>query len=337
MAMNLEPERKRTRLQRLATWLGRWLGTLKPVAIFAAALLVGLVAFNACTFRVGMTQQAVVSRFNRVIRVVVDKKTPELVAAIESNPQLKGVHIDAGKGLFLKVPFLDSVDYYLNTLLTYDTDPREVITKDKKKVILDNFAQWRIVNPALFKISMKTDRVAHQRIDDILYSKLNEEIGKIEASRLIADKTYVLAMMDLVAQSTNAELAPYGMQIVDVRIKRTDLPKENSANIFARMRTEREQQAKRYRSEGEEEAQKIRSDADKQAQIIVSEAYAKAEQIKGEGEAEAARIYADAYNRDPEFYRFYRTLQAYKQTITSSTKIVVPANSEFAKFLFGIK
>jgi len=303
------------------------------VALAAVALL-GL-GFSLCTFQVGMTEQAVVQRFGKVVRAIVPEKTEAIVRAIQSDPRLSGVSVVEGHGLFFKTPFIESVDKYLANLLTYNTEPREVTTKDKKKLILDNFSEWRIENPALFAMSMKTEGNAHTRLDDIMYSKLNEELGKIEAHTLIADKAYVAGMLESVTERTNAEIAQYGMEVVDIRIKRTDLPAENSQNIYDRMKTERERQAKQYRSEGQEEAQKIRSDADRQAAVIEAEAYAQAESTKGEGDAEAARIYAAAYNRDPKFYEFYRTLEAYKEALGSNTKIVIDPDSEFAKYLFG--
>jgi membrane protease subunit HflC len=303
------------------------------VTVAAAAVIV--FGFSLCTFEVGMTEQAVVTRFGQVVRAIVPEKTDAIVQAIQSDPRLQGVSISEGHGLFFKTPFIESVDKYLANLLIYDTDAREVTTKDKKKMTLDNYSEWRIENPALFAMSMKTEGNAHTRLDDIMYSKLNEELGKIEAHVLIADKAYVAGMLESVTERTNAEIAQYGMEVIDIRIKRTDLPAENSQNIYDRMKTERERQAKQYRSEGQEEAQKITSGADRQAAVIEAEAYAEAEKTKGEGDAEAASIYAKAYNRDPEFYEFYRTLQTYKEALGTNTKIVIDPDSDFAKYLFG--
>jgi len=309
--------------------------TANAALIAVAALSFLAFGFTVCTFEVGMTEQAVVTRFGKVVRAIVPEKTEAIVRAIENDPRLSGVSIVEGHGLFFKTPFIESVDKYLANLLTYDTEPREVTTKDKKKLILDNFSQWRIENPALFAMSMKTEGNAHTRLDDIMYSKLNEELGKVEAHVLIADKVYVTGMLESVTERTNTEIAQYGMEVIDIRIKRTDLPEENSQNIYDRMKTERERQAKQYRSEGQEEAQKIKSDADRQAAVLEAEAYAQAETLKGEGDAEAARIYAEAYNRDPEFYEFYRTLETYKEALGSNTKIVIDPDSDFAKYLFG--
>lgn len=306
--------------------ISRWI-------IIAAAVVVGIIIFNLFTFRVYMTEHAVVTRFGDIHKVVVADASK--LQDLKNNPSFKGIDIVEGKGLFLKIPFLDKVSYYNDRMLTYDADPREVTTKDKKKVILDNYAQWKIVNPVLFRVTMRTQTSAYTRLEDIIYSQLNQHIGKIDAEVLISDKSFVESMLADIVRLANIEVKDYGIEIIDVRIKRTDLPQENNSNIFNRMRTERERMAMQYRSEGQEEAQKIRSNADREATIIEAQAYAEAERIRGEGEAEALRIYAQAYNQDPEFYEFYRTLQTYRETLKNNTTLVIDSDSDFAKFLFG--
>lgn len=293
------------------------------------------IILNTFMFTVSETEQVIVEQFGEVVKIIIDHKTPEIVEQTQKNSKLKDVEIIEGKGLYFKIPFIQSIESFPNRLLTYDTNPREVITNDKKKLVLDNYAQWRIKNPALFKISLKNEMEAHKRLDDLIYSKLNEEIGKVDAHIVISDKDYVFRMLEGITERTNQLLSEYGVEVVDIRIKRTDLPPENYSNIYNRMKTEREREANRYRSEGKEEAQKIRSNAEKEAVILEAQAYEQAEKIKGEGDAEALRIYAQAYNKDPEFYAFWRTLQAYKKTLKDGTKIVIDADSEFAKYLFG--
>jgi len=317
--------------------MSKYKGFIKFIGIFIVAVIVLAVLLNSVFFTVDEREQVVVKQFNEVVKVVVDEDTGEIRQAIAENKQLKDVDVVVGKGLFLKIPFVQSTESFTNMLLTYDTNSREVITNDKKKLVLNNFAQWRIVNPALFVISLKNERAAHTRLDDIIYSKLNEEIGKVDAHVVISDKNYVMDMLKRVTQSTNEQMENYGVEVVDIRIKRTDLPEANYNNIFNRMKTERERAAKAYRSQGKEEAQKIRSEADKEATIIEAKAYEEAEKIIGEGDAEALRIYAEAYNKDPEFYEFWRTLQAYKNTLNGKTKIVIEPDSEFAKYLFKSK
>ncbi|KYH35532.1 modulator of FtsH protease HflC [Clostridium tepidiprofundi DSM 19306] len=306
----------------------------KKTIIGIVILLATLIFIPSFTFTVSETEQAVVTRFGEVTKIIVDEKTHDIESTVKRT-KFKNVKILEGKGLFFKVPFLDNVKKYDNRLLTYDTDPREVITKDKKKLILDNNAQWIIENPLLFHTAMRNEQTAHTRLDDIMFSKMNEKIGQTEAHMLISDKAYTNEMLDTIIKEVNKSVKDYGIKVIDIRIKRTDLPSENSKNIFNRMKTEREQKAKQYRSEGLEEAQKIKSEADKQAKIIEAKAYAEAEKIKGEGDAEATRIYNEAYNKDPEFYEFYKTLQTYKKTLKNNTKIIIDSNSPFAKYLLG--
>lgn len=302
---------------------------------FIILLILTLLLLKSFLFTVKENESAVVTKFGRIVRVVASNNNSDIEEAFKNNSNLQNAVLFTRKGLYIKLPFIESVKKYNSMLLTYDIAPREVITKDKKKLILDNNAQWIIENPALFMMSMGNETTAHTRLDDILYSKLNSEIGKTDAHVVISDKTYMNSMLEIITDSVNNDLKGYGIKVVDIRVKRTDLPNENNANIFTRMKTEREKQAKQYRSEGEEQALKIKSDADKQVTIIKAEAYEKAQKIKGEGDAEAASIYAEAFNEDPDFYKFYRTLLTYKNTLNGKTKIEIPINSEFAKYLFG--
>ena len=310
--------------------------TAKSIVAVVVAIILLLILFSICTFRVDEREQVVVKQFSEVVRVIIDEETPEMEAARIANVNLRNVKVVEGrKGLFLKIPFIQSTETYTNQLLTYDTVPREVITQDKKKLVLDNFAQWKIDNAALFVATINNGSKAHQRLDELVYSKLNEEIGKVTAHVVISDKVYMAEMLERIVISTNSQLVNYGMELVDIRIKRTDLPTENYENVFNRMRTERERAAKTYRSEGQEEAQKITSTADKDATIIEAQAYETAETTRGEGDASALQIYADAYNKDPEFYAFYRSLQAYRVTLGNGTTIVLDPEAEFLKYLFN--
>ena len=231
-------------------------------------------------FQVDEREQAVVKQFNEYVKIVVSERTDNLIKTIEENPQLKGIKISDRKGLHFKIPFIQTVEKFTNMLLTYDTDSREVVTKDKKKLVLDNFAVWKINNPALFYSSLENERAAHTRLDDIIYSKLNEEIGKVESHIVISDKDFVENMLKKIKEGSNQQVLDYGMEVVDIRIKRTDFPEDNYNNIYNRMNTERQRAAKTYRSEGQEEAQKIRSEADKEATIIEAKLMRKLKRLK---------------------------------------------------------
>lgn len=309
--------------------------------IFFGVLILGLIVFKMFSFTVHETEQVVVTKLSKVDRIIVNEMTPEMKKAIQSHPKLSEVEIIEGKGLFWKTPFIENVESYTHKLLTYDTDPREITTLDKKRLILDNYAQWRIENPALFKMTMKNERKAHTKLDDLIYSTMNEYLGRTDAHTLIADKEFVFKMQNEITGIVNERIQDYGMEVVDIRVKKTDPPNENKQSIYKRMETERHRIATKYRSEGEEEAQKTRSEAQKEATIIEAKAYEEAETIRGQGDAEALQIYANAFNQDPEFYQFYRTLQTYKKTIGQNDSgkpvvIEVPASSDFAKYLFKI-
>lgn len=310
-------------------------GFLKTLGIFIVFIIIASLIYNMFTYRVYESEQSVVTRFGEVKKIVVSNKNSDLNNEIKEHAKLSEVVIVERKGLHFKVPFIDNVQYFSDRLLTYDTNPREVTTLDKKKLILDNYAQWKISNPAVFKVSMKNERNAHTRLDDLIYSNLNKEIGRTNAHDIISNVEKGEKILVDVMKSVNEDIRQYGMQVVDVRIRRTELPKENYESVYGRMETERQRQATKYTSEGKEEAQKIRSQADKEATVIEANAYEKAETIKGQGDAEALKIYAEAYNGDPEFYQFYRSLEAYKKLIDSNTKIVIPAKSELAKYLFN--
>jgi membrane protease subunit HflC len=310
----------------------------KTFWIVLATLFVLFLAFQTCTFQVSENESAAVLRFGKIISVYV--KTPAQADTVraglaQDTEGLGDVRVMVGTGLHLRVPFIDQVKKYNNMLLTYDTSPRQVITADKKKLIFDNNAQWRIVNPALFEVAMGRIEEAQKRLDDILYSRMNEKVGKIDSIVLISDKEEVESMLVDLAGEMTAAMSGYGIEVFDIRIKRTDLPQENYESVYNRMITERQRIAAQYRSEGEEEALKIRSDTDRQIVILLSEGRKNAEILKGEGDAEATRIFNEAYSVDPDFYRFYNMLEMYKVAIGGNTKLVIPSDSPFAQYLFG--
>lgn len=314
---------------------------LETVKVFKSIIYIGLgilalvILFNMMTFRVYETEQAVVTRFGEITKVVVGKEADSMKEEMKNNSKLQNIIVKESKGINFKMPFVDKVTYHSDRLLTYDTTPRQVVSKDKKIVVFDNFAQWEITNPALFQITLKNETAAHKRIDDTMFAVMNQNIGKTEAHKLISDaKTNDDINIDVIKKS-NEVLSDFGMKIVDVQIRRTDYPEENKESIFARMRSEREKIAQQYISEGEEEKQKIISGAQKQATIIIADAKEKSAVIKGQADAEATRIYAQTYSKDPNFYKFYQTLETYKKTIDNETVLVIPKDSEFAKGLFG--
>ncbi|WP_321328974.1 protease modulator HflC [uncultured Ilyobacter sp.] len=273
-------------------------------------LVLIVIVFASSVFQVSEIQKAVVLRFGKPV----------------------GKEINTS-GLKFKVPFIDNVVYFDKRLLDYDAEPKDLITKDKKNIVIDNYARWRIIDPLLFLQTVQDEKGAQARLDDIIYSEIRERLGQYTFLDIIAFKRDEI--METVTRESWEKTKKFGIEIVDVRIKRAELPKENEENVYRRMEAERHQQAKKYRAEGQEKALEITSQAEKERTVILAEAYEKAESIKGEGDAKALKIYADAYNRDPEFYKFTRTLSAYDTILSGSgkTKVIMSTESELWKIL----
>ena len=234
-------------------------------------------------------------------------------------------------GLYFKVPFFQQVRYFSKQLLDNDSNPAEVITKDKKNLLIDNFTMFKIVDPLKFLETVRGERGARARLDDIIYSELRVEIGTHGLRDIVTETRN--AIMAKVTQEANIKAAEYGIEVVEVRIKRTDLPPEIANSIFNRMRTERERIAMEYRSEGKEEATKIRAETDKEKTILVAEAYKQEQIVRGEGDAMATKIYADAFSKDQKFYSFMRSMEAYKNSLKTDTTLLMSEDSDFLGFL----
>ncbi|MBF0139978.1 MAG: protease modulator HflC [Magnetococcales bacterium] len=266
----------------------------------------GMVLFSQSAFIVHQVQQALVLQLGKPVRTV-------------SEP-----------GLHFKVPFLQDVHNFEKRLLAFDQEPQEILSADKKNLKVDSYARWRIVDTLKFYQTVRNEMGAASRINDIIYSNLREVLGQYTMMEIVAG-----AREDLMARirtQANLQSSQYGIEVLDVRIKRTDLPMENSKAVFKRMQTERERQAKQYRAEGEEEAVKIRSTADRDREVLMAEAMRKAEEIRGAGDAEATGIYAEAYAKDPRFYEFKRTLDAYQKAFAEDATILVQPTG-FYRFL----
>ena len=216
-------------------------------------------------------------------------------------------------------------------LLEYDVPPEEILSRDKKSLIIDNYVRWRIVDPLLFLQTVRAIPTAKTRLDDIVYSELRQELGNHDMAEIITETRELI--MEKVTIASNEETSKYGIEVIDVRIRRVDLPQENEASIYARMEAERKRQANKFRSEGEEEAQKIRAATDRDKTVILAEAYKTSQQIRGEGEAEALDIYAESFSKDPDFYEFLRTLETYEKVIDKKTTLVLPGDSKLFKAL----
>jgi len=281
---------------------------MRKLVIFVGIVVVALIAFNLFTFTVDETKKAAVLRFGEIIRVIEQP------------------------GLQFKTPFIDKVLYLDDRVLSYDIQPRDILTSDQKRLTIDNYAIWRVEGPQLF-IEANGGRIsnAQSRIDDIVYSDLRDVLAKHKLDEIVSEKR--LVYLQEVTATSRTKLAKFGINLIDVRIKRADLPTEIEQAVFSRMRSERERIAAQLRAEGEEEAKKITSGADKEREIILADARKAAEKEMGIGDARALEIYANAYNQDADFYRFWRTLDSYETALKGNTSIVLSTESDYLRFL----
>ncbi len=276
----------------------------------AAIIAVILVVLGTSIFTVDQRQNAIVFQLGEVRDVITEP------------------------GLYFKVPLIQNVRYFDKRILTLDSaEPERFITSEKKNVLVDSFVKWRIVDPRLYYISVAGDEArAKTRLSQTVNAGLREEFGKRMVHDVVSGERDMI--MEQMRQKADLDARKIGVQIVDVRLKRVDLPLEVSESVYRRMEAERKRVANELRSEGAAEAEKIRADADRQREVIVAEAYREAQKAKGEGDAKAASIYAQALNQDPEFYAFYRSLEAYRGSFRNKADvIVVEPNSDFFKYM----
>ena len=278
----------------------RWI----PILVVLVVVVAG---WNLAVYTVPQWEQAIVVQLGEPVRTVQEP------------------------GIYFKVPFVQNVLYFDKRLLAYDASPREILTKDKQQLMVDNFSRWRIRDPLQFYRTVRDESGGQSRLDDVIYSIVRENLGRHTLREIINEKRD--EVMEQVTKESDAKAREYGIEVTDVRIKRADLPGKNELNVFNRMRTERERLAKKFRAEGDEEARKIRSESDKDVQILTAEARKQAEITRGEGDALAVKIFADAYGRDPDFYQLVRTLEAYRNSITEGTTLILSPNSEFFRYL----
>ena len=236
-------------------------------------------------------------------------------------------------GLQVKIPFIQNVVFLDRRILNLDAPPEEVIASDQKRLIVDAYARFKIVDPLKFYISVGDERVARSRLSTIINSRIRSVLGKQSLATLLSeDRTKQMA---IIQEGVNTEAKNFGIQIIDVRIKRADLPQANSEAIYKRMQTEREREAKEFRAKGAEMAVTITSTADKEVTVLLANAKKQSEIMKGEGDGQRNKIFADAFGKDPEFFGFYRAMQAYENAlIGGDTSLILSPDSDFFKF-FG--
>jgi membrane protease subunit HflC len=277
--------------------------------IIAAVLLVALMIAYGSLFTVYQTDQVIVVRLGQPIRVVTDP------------------------GLNFKVPLLDSVISVEKRIVDLENPAQEVITSDQKRLVVDAFARYRINDALKFYQTIGAIEGANARLSTLLNSALRRVLGEASTTDVVRDKRAQL--MSLVRTQLENEAQSFGVAVVDVRIRRADLPEQNSQAVYQRMQTERQREAAEFRAEGSQRSQEIRAKADRDVTVLIAEAQSKGEQTRGEGDAERNRIYAEAYGRDPDFFTFYRSMQAYESGLRSNdTRMVLKPDSDFFRY-FG--
>ncbi len=301
----IDMEKKRTDIP-----FRKWIKT--GIVILITLLLLFLIFTNIFIVKEG--EYKIVRQFGEIKRVISDP----------------GIHI--------KVPFIQTVTTLPKYQMTLDVEQSEINTKDKKRMIIDNYAIWKIEDPESLIINARTMESAEARMEEFVYSVVRSELGQLNYDEIINDENSSRGSLnDRVTEQVNELLKKdqYGIVVSDVRIKRTDLPAENEQSVYTRMISERESTAQDYLSQGDAEKNKIMAETDREYQEMISKAKADAEVIRSEGEGEAAQIYNEAFSKDPEFYSLFRTLESYKKTINDQTVIILPSNSPYARLLQG--
>lgn len=277
----------------------------KRAVVFLLAI-VGLILLSSATFTVDEKEQAIITQFGKYIRTIRDP------------------------GLQFKLPIVQTLHLFDKRVLTTDAVAVEYITLDKKRVVVDHVSRWKIEDPLEFYRSVRTETGALSRLEDILVARLRQEIAKHTFIGFIREEREKI--VETVAKEADELARRFGIKVIDVRIKRADLPREVQASVYARMEAERHRIAKRYRAEGEQRSREIRAETDKEREIILAKAYQQQMKLTGEGDARATEIYASVYEQDPEFYSFLRRLQTYEKLFEGKTTILLESDSELLKY-----
>ena len=279
----------------------------RTLTVAAVALVIAGIFMMSSLFIVDQTQIALVLQFGQPRRVI-------------RNP-----------GLEVKRPFIENVIYYENRLLDLEPPPEEVIVSDQKRIVVDTYTRYRIADPLLFYQTVSTEAGVRARLAALVNGSLRRVLGNVTLSQLLSDQR--AEIMRKIRDEMSAEGKAFGVNVVDVRIRRADLPKENSEAIYARMQSERQQQAAQYRGEGAEAAQTVRANADRERTVILAEAQRAAQKVRGDGDAESIKIYAGAFGQDKDFFAFYRSMQAYRDALNGrTTSFVLSPDSGFFRY-----
>jgi len=280
----------------------------KLLALLGIVLLVG-VTVNSTVYTVDERQKVIIARFGQVLRY------------------------DDKPGIHFKSPFLDDARYFDSRILTLDAEPQPFLTMEKKYVVVDSFVKWRINDALKYYLTVGGQEFdARRRLEQVVNSGLRDEFGKRTVANVISTDRHTI--MELLTTNTDREARKFGIEVLDVRIQRVDLPDEVSQSVYQRMKAERSRIANELRAQGAEAAEKIRADAEREREVLLADAYRQAEKIRGEGDAKATSVYAGAYSRAPEFYSFYRSLSAYRESFKKKEDImIVDPSADFFRYM----
>ena len=282
--------------------------------LLGVAIVVVIILVLSSTFKVNEYEQVILLQFGEPIKVVNSYGTQE-------------------PGLYLKTPFVQNVEVFEKRILDYDAPPEEMILGDQKRLVVDSFIRYRITDPLLFFQTVGSEAIARNRLGAILNAATRQVLGTVELITVLSGERGQL--MVYILDQVNRQSKDFGVDVIDVRIRRADLPDENSQAVYRRMQTEREREAKEYRAQGDEASQRIRSRADKERTILLANAKRESEVLRGQGDALAIKIFADAFGQDEDFFSFYRSMQAYTVALgAEDTTLVLSPDSEFFRF-FG--
>lgn len=279
------------------------IGTLGIVV----AIVAGVFLLNQFLFSVREDEQALVLQFGEAVAVVQEP------------------------GLHVKAPFVQNVVWFDRRVLSRELTAAEYLTLDRKRIVIDHITRWRIVDPLAFFRTVRDEQAAVARMDDIAAARLRQELARFEFVPIVRERRDDI--MDTVTIATREAMAAFGIQVLDVHIRRLDLPAEVQQSVFARMQAERLRLAERFRAEGEEQAREIRANADRDVQILLATAFATSQNLRGEGDAQAITVTGQAFGQDPEFYAFLRRLQTYEQVLTEGSTVVLRPDSSLFQYL----
>lgn len=284
--------------------------------LLGVGIVVAIILVLSSTFKVNEYEQVILLQFGEPIKVVNGYSTQE-------------------PGLYLKTPFVQNVESFEKRILDYDAPPEEMILGDQKRLVVDSFIRYRITDPLLFFQTVGSETIARNRLGAILNAATRQVLGTVELITVLSGERGQL--MVYILDQVNRQSKDFGVDVIDVRIRRADLPDENSQAVYRRMQTEREREAKEYRAQGDEASQRIRSRADKERTILLANAKRESEILRGQGDALAVKIFADSFGQDEAFFAFYRSMQAYSIALgADDTTLVLSPDSEFFRFFGGV-